>query len=483
MKLWNEYEGETIAGVFPIVKLIRPEGRSAFFTTSNGSGKPAVLRLIESIHDETEILDRWNIVANLKQAHLITLKKFGQTVLDGTPLIYAVMEPTEADLSEILQDRPLTLEETRQIATSLVDALQALHASGLIHEHIEPATVLATNDGTQDIVKLRSDCIREAPEDAAEAEVARTRDVHDLAIVLLQALTQSRTLVANGHTLLPRPFDQIILNGVNGTWNLDQISTALTPPAAEPIKPPVASPAPATMPKYAAPTRKPQGKSSTPDQTPLPLFEHSPAAVAASIPPATPAAAPRTAPRASASAAIDRIKLSLQADPKSKRIWLASVAGAAIVIAALVWHSHATPDSPITPISDMGPAVATSSIAKPSDGTTKPIAPAKQNNPPAAQSPGQEPAQTLATPDGHAQWRVVAFTYNHEDQAWQKAASIGRQHSFLKPEVFSPTGRAPYLVTVGGAMTREQAFAFREKARRAGLPHDIYAQNYSNKTR
>jgi serine/threonine protein kinase len=478
MRLWNDYEGKTIAGLFPVEKLIRPEGRSAFFTTSNGSGKPAVLRLIESINDEDEILDRWKAVADLNQAHLITFKKYGQTVLDGTPLIYAVMEPTEADLASILHERPLTLDETRQIATSLVPALHALHASGLIHEHIEPSNVLATSD----LVKLRSDCIREAPSDPAEANALRARDIRDLAIVLLQALTQSRTLPTNGHTPLPYPFDQIIRNGISGTWTLDQIAAALNPPAVATPQPHTPDTKPDTTPdkpQYAAPPRKPQAKPYNPAQATLPLEglsqpDNSPAAVAATMPAPTPAPEPRTV-----SAALDRIKLSLDADPRRKRLWIASAAAAIVIIAALGWHSlQATPDHPITPISDMSPAT-TAAVEKPATGSaTKPSASSPSGSPTA-----QPNDQTLSTPDGHPQWRVVAFTYNHEDQAWQKAAALSREHSFLHPEVFSPTGHAPYLVTVGGAMTREQATAFKEKARRAGLPRDIYAQNYTGKSR
>lgn len=81
---------------------------------------------------------------------------------------------------------------------------------------------------------------------------------------------------------------------------------------------------------------------------------------------------------------------------------------------------------------------------------------------------------------GKTQWRVVAYTYNHEAQAQQKADAIRKQHPSLNPEVFSPNGRAPYLVTVGGPMSREDAESFKRKARGAGLPRDLYAQNYAH---
>ena len=64
-------------------------------------------------------------------------------MMDETSLVYVVMEPTEADLSEILRERPLTLAETREVAGSLIPAVEALHASGFVHEHIQPANVLA----------------------------------------------------------------------------------------------------------------------------------------------------------------------------------------------------------------------------------------------------------------------------------------------------------------------------------------------------
>ena len=67
MELWNEYEGRTIDGVFPLERLIRPEGRSAFFSTTSVSGTSTVIRLIESHFDEDEIIARWNGVTDLHQ--------------------------------------------------------------------------------------------------------------------------------------------------------------------------------------------------------------------------------------------------------------------------------------------------------------------------------------------------------------------------------------------------------------------------------
>ena len=40
MQLWNDYEGRTIAEAYPLEKLLSPEGRSAYFSTANGTGTP-----------------------------------------------------------------------------------------------------------------------------------------------------------------------------------------------------------------------------------------------------------------------------------------------------------------------------------------------------------------------------------------------------------------------------------------------------------
>ena len=486
MRLWNDYEGKTIAGSFPIDKLIRPEGRSAFFSTTNGTGKPAVIRLIEAINDEDEILDRWHTVANLHQDHLITLRKYGHTVMDGTPLIYAVMEPSESDLAAILRERPLTLEETRQVATSLVAALQALHASGIVHEHVEPANVLAAGD----LVKLRSDCIREAPT-GPDGDILKAADVHDLAVVLLQCLTQHRTLADNGNARLPAPFDVLIPNALHGVCTLDQIAATLTPPTPAPASTDpqqTASPQQTVRAPYNAATRKPPAKAPHPAQAQLPLLDlesfqpaldlHSPTAVAAAMPPVVRPPAPRPA----ASAALDRIRLSIEADPKRKRLWLALALTALVLLVALGWHAIAAPPDPahaITPITAL-PTAPTSNLHKPS-AATNPTAAGKgsaaaNNSAAANHSPAANP--TTTAPDTQPDWHVVAFTYNHEDQAWQKVAALKRDHNSLHPEVFAPNGHAPFLVTLGGPMTREEAFALRDKARRVGLPRDTYAQNY-----
>lgn len=472
MQLWNDYEGRTVAETYPLGKLLRPEGRSAFFSTSNGTGTPSVIRLIEAHFDESEILNRWKTISEIEQPNLVSMRKYGETVLDGTPLVYAVMEPAEASLSDVLRERTLTVDEARQLATSLVAALEALHGLGLVHEHVQPENIYAV----EETVKLRSDCIREAAsgleENSPEIEARKARDVHDLVVVLLQALTGHRELRGSA-TLLPTPFDGIIRNGLSGTWGLKQMATALAPsrtaanPAAratertpaQPLLPAAAPPVRAmpAVPAQAAPREKPQLQPQ-----PQPQSQPQPVARAVAVP--RPALAPEQ-PRPPVPPDVrHRIVKPVQADPRRTRMWIASFVGALLLL-LLFWH-FLRPQS----AKDDGRPVTT--LAMPS--ATENASP----HPTAAPAP-VAPATTAPKTVGRKQWRVVAYTYNHEDQAKKKVSSIAGRTPALNPEIFSPTGHAPYLVTLGGPMSREDAVAFRRKAISAGLPEDTYIQNYS----
>ncbi len=429
MQLWNEYEGRIVADQFPLKTLLEPEGRSAFFSTTNGSGAPAVIRLIEAHFDEPEILSRWTAVSKVDQPNLIRLKKFGQTTLDETALLYAVMEPSDASLADILRERPLSTKETLQIATSLVPALQALHAANLVHEHIEPGNVLAVGE----VIKLRSDCIREVPEDS-DANEFKARDVHGLVITLLQSLTQQRFLPSG--TTLPAPFQEIITNGISGAWGLPQIAAALAP----------SSPVPA--PKAESIREVPSaGIPSTAKSTTY-----------------TPHATPESTRRVVA-------PIDTEDEPRRVLPWT-TIAAVVILALFLGWHFlHKTP--PAIPTLATMPAQANSN------------APAAKDASPSSLTTSVAPTATGAATEGNAsatgprtQWRVVAYTYNHENQAKDKAAQILSKHADLNPEVFAPRGHAPYLVTVGGAMSRDEAMALRRKARSEGLPRDTYAQNF-----
>ena len=492
MKLWNEYEGQTLADNYPLQKLLRPEGRSAYFLTTNGTGTLSTVRIIEAHFDESEILARWKAVSAVKQPNLVDMRKFGQTTLDDTEVLYALLEPMDISLAELLANRRLTHDEALQLAQSLVAAVQALHSAGLVHEHITPENIYAVGE----TVKLRTDCVREAvsetDESPAEAVARRSRDVKDLAATVLETLTGHRSLQGTA-TLLRPPFDRFVPFGLAGTWGLDQMAAVVGKPnpptaarpvttapvsAAKPAEKATTSTEAAQKPAAADPLPKPMQGELNLSAAPAPAqpLQSTPAANVASTDSASSSSSNaaelplRMATRAVAPDVRHRIAQPVTAAPRNNRMFI--IYGiAALVVVAVLWFFMRS--SPPEPTETLAPAQTPShSVASSAASPATASAPVAVTPPPSAAA--------SAPADPRANWRVVAYTYNRLEQAQQKVAALVNRNPLLSPQVFSPSGHAPYLVALGGPMTRDDAAALRSKAIASGLPHDTYIQNYKH---
>jgi eukaryotic-like serine/threonine-protein kinase len=462
MYLWTDYEGVTIDGAFPLQKLLLPEGRSAFFSTPGPKGEPTVVRLIECHFDEEEILARWRCVEALNHPNFLKFAHYAQTELDGRPVVYAVFENVDANLAEVLDQGHLSVKDGAQLASSLVAALEVLHIHGFIHEHIEPRNIFAVSD----VVKLRSDCIREAPE-GEEGRAAKQRDVRDLATVLLQAFTQRRSVEGIPDSAMPPPFGQIIRNGLDGTWALENIKAALgglsgsKPPAA--AKSMNAAPATPAVPEKEVPTaQKAPSAAVKPSMQPeaqlsLPLLNEGRNARS------------RTTTREDTWGRKDDWGQNQSVSLRSR--WLGAAGIVALLLLLSIWaiahawnaHRHK--------------ATQAQQSAQSAKQMTKPILGSPAPKPTAANLPR---TSVPASAGSRADWRVIPFTYNRRTDAEKKVSSLARSHPDLHPAVFTPSGHAPYLVTIGGVMDRDTAYALARRSRSLGLPHDTYAQNYSH---
>jgi eukaryotic-like serine/threonine-protein kinase len=254
--------------------------------------------------------------------------------------------------------------------------------------------------------------------------------------VLLRALTQQRTLDAASRDLpLPEPFDQIVRKGISGEWGLREIAAALQAGAAPPAARPVVRDVPVERPVVAA-----EG-----------------------------AFAPR----------VQRTRVPVEETPNDFSLRkIAYGVGALLLILLLVWYFvHSRSGNPAGAAQE---TAAPAAVAQGDDAATGATATAAKPN---ASADLSTPRTHAPLGNGRNQWRVVAYTYNGESLAQQKVAAIAQKHSELRPEMFTPTGHAPYLVTVGGVMSRDEAFALARKVRSEGLPRDSYAQNYTGKSR
>ena len=447
MQLWTEYEGRKIAGAYTLGKLLRSEGRNGFFATADTTGKAAVIRLTEPHFDEDELLKRWRQVADMHQANLIGIERFGKTDFDGVGITYALMEADDANLNDVLRERPLTLTETTQVARAVHAALTALHASGLVHEHIEPVNVLAVGE----TVKLRSDCVRECIADSEfntpeGCAALRRRDIHDFGMLLLECLTLEKRY--NPGLNLPDIFRRMIPHMLDGTWTLEQVGQLLTP---SPKPSPAATAAGLTQ----AAATKPPSESAAPQATKSKHAEQR----------TLPLDMPSTVAKSGAEPAL-RSRREIADEPTgfALRPWILGGLAAVIVCIIVIWHFvSAKPAQPAESPTQSPPAVSTA--------TAQPVPQPIVASAPVHATP---PAAAAHIPG----WYVIAWTYNHQAQAQAKADRINERNRGFHAQVFSPHGGAPFLVSLGGPMSESEAKALQERARRSGLPRDTYIRNY-----
>ena len=159
MPLWNELEGTRVAEKFPLKQLMRSEGRTAWFASEDENGQPAVISLFESLNDEEAVLARMEAAARIRHAEPAVDPPYG-FVPDGrrTDRVCgdgAVRGDAGRCIAGSVSRSP---EETGEVVTTLMGALEAVHGAGMMHGHVEPGGVLAAGDQ----IKLRSDCLRQS---------------------------------------------------------------------------------------------------------------------------------------------------------------------------------------------------------------------------------------------------------------------------------------------------------------------------------
>jgi TonB family protein len=198
---WKKWEGR-VDGKFPLRQWLGGSDHSAVFLTERpGQAQKVAIKLIAADAEADRQLARWRVAAQLSHPHLMRIFEAGRCRLDGTPLLYLVMEYAEEDLSEILPQRPLAPHEVTELLPPLLDALSYLHGQGFVHGRVKPSNVHAMGDQLKlsadqissatelDSARRRRD-VYDAPETAAGI-VSPAGDVWSIGVTLVAALTQN----------------------------------------------------------------------------------------------------------------------------------------------------------------------------------------------------------------------------------------------------------------------------------------------------
>jgi serine/threonine protein kinase len=433
---WEAFSGTVLPGGYEAGEILQAHPQNVTFRArvlGDWSAK-ALLHVYSAAGREAdEQVALWSSAKELQHENVTSPWTAGKFEPDGAALIYAVVPGADETLAGLLRDRPVTVEEAHEILINLRRGLIYLHSHGWVHGHLSPEQVLAVGDSirisSQFAHKINTPRPLElveakyvAPE-AASGNMTPAADVWCLGATLFEALTQkiySADLFAE-ISGLPAPFDKTLAKCLDPNpqtrTRIERIGAAeVTQPTTAVNGPP-------------QPTQA--------NAVPTPAKEHSTPTV---------------------TLVAQRSNLEQPASTRQKKFW---IYGAVLVVAvlALFWAARprTTPQTPSAP-PQQAPIPATTS-AQP-DST-----PALVRN-----------KETAATDP--AVWRVVVFTYNRDADAQKKAESVNKRHPDLDATVFRPKDGSPYLVTVGGNMTKDQAARLRQRVLRLGLPRDSYIQNY-----
>jgi hypothetical protein len=479
MMLWGDLEGRNLDGRWLLGRLARPLGRTAWFEAIGAEGIPLMLSITEALNDETELLGRLEAAAEVRHQNVVGIREAVISHLDDTPVVVAAMEMTEENLADVLRERTLDPVEGRQVLDAVLAALTAMHARGLVHQHMEAASILAMGE----TIKVRSDCVQLGG--SAFAALA-AEDVRCAARTVTQAVTGFLPKGENDPILqlLPEPMARAMRRALTGNAGATEVAAlagtrlelmrdiAKDPTRGEPLSKRVLRVATASA-AAVAKERNPAGEQreslspirskrtgrnpesrGTRAQQMLTMKASDVQAQAALF--ADPLMLPGEQQRADVAWAMRG------GNPEEERWPSAPYVIAAVIAVLLVtvftvygmMHLESTGKRSAAPVT---PAPAVVAVAEPAATTVR-----------------SATANALASAKGE-EWRVIAYTFGLEAEAERTAKEVAQRYPELEPRIFAPKGTAPWMVTLGGTMSRAEALVLREKAVSLGLPDDTYA--------
>ena len=152
----KQWEGQTVDGKYPLRQYIGGSDHSAVFLSESISANPqkVAIKLIGADEPNADIqLGRLKLAAKLSHPHLLRIVEAGSCQIDDHQLLFVAMEYADETLSQILPQRPLTQEETRELLKTTLDTLSYIHSNGFAHGHLKPGNILVAGEE----IKLSSD--------------------------------------------------------------------------------------------------------------------------------------------------------------------------------------------------------------------------------------------------------------------------------------------------------------------------------------
>jgi TonB family protein len=245
----EQWVGQVIDGKFRLDRSLGGSDRSAVFLAEQTvDQRQCVIRLLEAnASGAGGQLQRWEAAAKLSHPNLMRIYEAGRCQIDGHDYFFVLSEFAEENLAQIIPERALSADETRQVLQDVLAALTYIHGQGLVHGDLKPSNIFAVGEA----VKVSSETLLPAgqplagrvatrPYDAPESSVATlepSADIWSLGVLLVEALTQHRPVVdwprekPSLSAAMPQPFREIAENCLHADpaqrWTVARIVSQL----------------------------------------------------------------------------------------------------------------------------------------------------------------------------------------------------------------------------------------------------------------
>jgi serine/threonine protein kinase len=249
----KQWEGQVVNGTYPLRQYIGGSDHSAVFLTEILSENPhkVAIKLIAADEANADIqLGRLRLSAKLSHPHLLQIFEVGRCELGDHQLLFVAMEYADENLAQILPQRPLTPQETRDLLIPTLDTLAYIHNNGFAHGRLKPTNILVAGEQ----IKLSSDGLcrpgalaskQPSPYDPPEASsegLTPAGDLWSLGVTLSETVTQRLPTWADrlrGEPSLPdkmpEPFAEIarhcVVRDPRSRWKVPEIRSRLNAPS------------------------------------------------------------------------------------------------------------------------------------------------------------------------------------------------------------------------------------------------------------
>ena len=498
----SDWKGRVIAGKFPLLQWLGgTESSGVFLTELDGvKGRYATIKLF--LVEAGEIpTTAWAATRSLAHPNLVRIFDTGRCAVEGVKLHYVTMEFAGEVLSEIVAERRLLADETRQMIGPILEALSYLHNAGFVHGRLKPSNVVVVDSelklSTDGLLDTRENGghfeelgVRDAPE-LADGLITPAADVWSFGALLVEALTQQLPVWDGSPSTepivpksMPQPFaniarDCLRLNPAR-RLTLNDIYACLEPAAGRPdmawevllpgIPGQPLGPIPAQQVAMPPSTREPDPHAQETLETDSIVEELGPTPLDASeleAPPPT-------------SGTISRFRLGEELEPRGFRWPLAAGIVALIVLAVIVGFvvrsraaneraesanrvqtNAARPTAPVSPAESSPPAVSSASGTSGNTSSASPTSTAAPSSPaPVAAAPDSGAAlpatvPTTATPLSRAQADATLPARSSEARSSEATADLPVEGPVVKGEAIErpvPTLAPNAIKTIHGTV-------------------------------